>query len=110
MTSPSVALPAETTPASSEHAPAEGRLPTGRRAELVHAALPFAIAALWFRATAHVPLRDMTDIGLVSVLPRPVFVLLAVLTTSFVLSLRRRPLRTLVPLCHLIVLIVLLYG
>jgi hypothetical protein len=52
----------------------------------------------------------MTDIGLVSVLPRPVFVLLAVLTTSFVLSLRRRPLRTLVPLCHLIVLIVLLYG
>lgn len=76
----------------------------------VHALVPILIAALWALTIRDVPLRQMTDLGLVSVLPSTTILLLFALTASFVLSLFRRPLRPLVPLMHVLVLVVLLYG
>lgn len=48
--------------------------------------------------------------GLVSVFPPGVFVVLALLTVSFCLSVTRRPLNPVVPLIHVVVLVVVLYG
>jgi hypothetical protein len=76
----------------------------------VHAAVPVAIGGAWALAIRHVDLRAMTDLGLVSVLPRATILLLLVLTVSFCLSLARRPLRPVVPLMHVLVLVVILYG
>lgn len=76
----------------------------------LHAVLPLVIAAAWAAAIAHVRLRDMTDLGLISVLPRVVILLLFLLTLSFCLSLTRRPLTGFVPLVHVLVLVVMLYG
>jgi hypothetical protein len=76
----------------------------------LHLAVPIAIVAAWAAAIAHVPLREMTDAGLISVLPRTVILLLFLLTLSFCLSLARRPINGLVPLLHVVVLIVMLYG
>jgi hypothetical protein len=79
--------------------------PTG-----IHAAVPFAIGGAWAIAIRHVNLRAMTDLGLVSVLPRATILLLLLLTLSFSLSLARRPLNPVVPLMHVVVLVVMLYG
>jgi hypothetical protein len=76
----------------------------------VHAAVPFAIGGAWALAIRHVNLRAMTDLGLVSVLPRATILLLLLLTLSFSLSLARRPLNPVVPLMHVVVLVVILYG
>ncbi len=76
----------------------------------VHAALPLAIGGVWAYSIRHVDLRAMTDLGLVSVLPRAAILLLVLLTVSFCLSLVRRPLNAVVPLVHVVVLVVTLYG
>ena len=76
----------------------------------VHAALPIAIGGAWALVIRHVQLSGLTDLGLVSVLPRGTILLLLLLNTSFGLALARRPLRSGVPLIHVIVLIVMLYG
>jgi hypothetical protein len=76
----------------------------------VHAALPIAIGGAWALVIQHVQLSGLTDLGLVSVLPRGTILLLFLLTTSFGLALARRPLRSVVPLIHVVVLIVMLYG
>src|SRR5438309_2652435 len=76
----------------------------------VHATVPFVIGGAWALAIRHVNLRAMTDLGLVSVLPRATILLLLVLTASFCVSLARRPLNPVVPLMHVLVLVVILYG
>lgn len=76
----------------------------------LHAACPLVIAGTWWLAIDDVPLRQMTDLGLASVLPPSVLLLLFALTASFALALTRRPLTALVPMCHIVVLIVMLYG
>lgn len=78
--------------------------------ERLHAALPVVIAGGWALLIEHVDVRNMTDLGLISVLPIGVILLLFLLTASFCLSLARRPLIGLVPLVHVVVLIVMLYG
>lgn len=55
-------------------------------------------------------LRDMTDLGLISVMPVGALVLVALLTVSFCLALGDRQLRPWVAFTHLVVLIVILYG
>ena len=75
-----------------------------------HAAVPFAIGGVWALAIRHVNLDAMTDLGLVSVLPRVAILLLLLLTVSFCLALTRRPLSPMVPLIHVLVLVVILYG
>jgi hypothetical protein len=76
----------------------------------LHALLPLALAALWAIAVSRAKLDEMTDLGLVSVLPTSAIALLCVLTVSFCLTLTRRPLRPLLPLIHVLVLVGLLYG
>jgi hypothetical protein len=76
----------------------------------LHAVVPIAICGMWAREIDRVQLREMTDLGLISVLPWSTLVLLFLLTASFCLSLRRRPLGPWIPLVHVLVLIVILYG
>ena len=61
-------------------------------------------------AISGIRLRDMTDFGLISVLPVTALALLALLTVSFCLALRERPLPPWVAFSHVFVLIVILYG
>ncbi|MDQ3850003.1 MAG: hypothetical protein M3296_05240, partial [Actinomycetota bacterium] len=88
---------------------------TGRAAHVqipaaVHATVPVVVAGLWALAIRDVDMRAMNDLGLISVLPASAFVLLCLLATSFCISLAARPLRPWVPLAHVLVLIVILYG
>jgi len=76
----------------------------------VHAAVPVVIVGLWALVIRDVDLRAMTDLGLISVLPASALVLLGLLATSFCISLTARPLRPWVPLAHVVVLIVILFG
>jgi hypothetical protein len=77
-----------------------------------HAVVPLLVALGWIALMRAVPgrLDEMSDIGLVSVLPISALVLLALLTASFCLSLARRPVGWVVPLLHVLVLIGALYG
>jgi hypothetical protein len=76
----------------------------------VQGLVPLVVLALWLPAIGDVDVGRMTDVGLVSVLPPAHFALLGVLTLSFGLALQRRDVRTVVPLFHVIVLAVMLYG
>jgi hypothetical protein len=75
----------------------------------LHALVPIAVLGLWALAIDGVRPDEMSDIGLVSVLPPSAILLLFVLTASFVLSLTG-PLRAPVTIGHIVVLIVMLYG
>jgi hypothetical protein len=72
--------------------------------------VPLAILAAWALSISTVNLAGMTDVGLVSVLPAPTIALLFLLAVSFIFALARRPLGAAVPLIHVLVLIVMLYG
>ena len=76
----------------------------------LHALLPVAILALWSLEIDRVRLRDMNDLGLISVMPASALVLVLLLTVSFCLSLSARPLRFWVPLSHVLVLVLMLHG
>ena len=77
---------------------------------VLHALLPLVILGLWAWGLEGVRLRDITDLGLISVMPRSAIVLLIVLTVSFCVSLASRPLKPWIPLAHVLVLVVMLYG
>ena len=77
---------------------------------LVGLAIVVAIPPLWLLSLRDVDPRQMTDVGLVSVLPLATYALIAVLTMSFVALLAARPLSQGVVLLHVVVLAVLLYG
>jgi len=55
-------------------------------------------------------LRNMTDIGLVSVLPWPIYVSLLFLCVSFFLTLRQKTLREPILFLQMVLLIIMLYG
>jgi len=76
----------------------------------LHALIPFVILALWALSISSVNLREMSDVGLISVMPVAALVLLGMLTDSFCLVLRERPVRAWVAATHVVVLIVMLYG
>jgi hypothetical protein len=75
----------------------------------LHAVLPFVICGLWLLAIQRIRLEGMTDLGLISVTPITVLLLLVLLNVSFALSLVGRP-RAWLPLAHVLVLVVMLYG
>jgi hypothetical protein len=75
----------------------------------VHGLVPLLIGGLWLLAIRGIRLEEMTDLGLVSVTPISALLLLALLNVSFALSLVGRP-TFWVPLAHVVVLIVMLYG
>ena len=69
----------------------------------------FAVA-LWALSLRDVQLREMSDLGLASVLPPPFFVAVGLLTVSFCVSLRQAHRSHLILAVHLLALIVMLYG
>lgn len=72
--------------------------------------LPLGAFILWLFSLQAVHVRQMTDLGLVSVLPMANIVALVVLTTSFCLLLQRPALRVPLIVLHVGLLILMLYG
>lgn len=75
-----------------------------------HVLLPLLIGGLWLLAIRNVQPRAMNGLGLVSVMPLSSLVLIGLLTLSFCLALRERPLRASIALVHVVVLVVMLFG
>jgi len=71
--------------------------------------LLFAIA-LWAGSLGQIDVREINDLGLISVLPIPFFVAIAILSVSFGILIQQPSLRTTLLLAHIIVLIVILFG
>src|SRR5438876_7818373 len=78
--------------------------------EVASVLLPLCALLLWVISLKYVNIRDITDLGLVSVLPASIIIALVILTISFCLTLRQPELRVPVILLHLFLLIFMLYG
>jgi len=76
-----------------------------RPMEVAGVLLPLCALFLWVISLKYVNIRDMTDLGLVSVLPASVIIALVILTISFCLTLRQPKLRVPIILLHLFLLI-----
>ncbi len=72
--------------------------------------IPLSIGAVWAVAISQLRLEQMTDLGLISAIPIPALLMLALLTASFAFTITRRPLEPTVALVHVLVLVVMLYG
>lgn len=72
--------------------------------------LPLGAFILWLFSLQAVHVRQMNDLGLISVLPVANIVALVLLTTSFCLLLQRSALRVPLILFHVGLLIMMLYG
>ncbi|HEX7101472.1 MAG TPA: hypothetical protein VF201_02400, partial [Nitrolancea sp.] len=77
---------------------------------VVPIALLLAAILIWATSLAGVSLRPMNDLGLISVLPPGFFLAAGLLTCSFCLALRSRPVNNPVLLLHVGILILFLYG
>lgn len=77
---------------------------------LVPAVLMAAALALWLRGLGGIELREMNDLGLISVIPASMLVAFALLVVSFCLCLRREPVSELALLSHVLALILMVYG
>lgn len=72
--------------------------------------LPLYAIALWSRSLSSVNIRQMNDLGLVSVLPASIIIALIILTLSFCFAMNRQRLRVPIFLFHVVLLIVMLYS
>lgn len=72
--------------------------------------LILCVMVLWTTSISSINPRNITDYGLVSVLPLAFFVALGLLTISFCLLLPQRPALTLMLFLHVVVLIVIIFG
>jgi hypothetical protein len=95
------------------------RFGTDRGSLLVRAPLglllfPFlplaAVVLLWAVALERVDVREITDLGLVSVLPSSHLLAVLILSLSFCITLRLRPTSNGLPFLHVLVLVLLLYA
>lgn len=83
----------------------------GGRGKALAALLPIGIAlALWPLGLGEIDVRQVSDLGLVSVVPATFFLSLAILSASFAVSLVRPRLQTGVVVLHVLALILILYG
>ncbi len=78
--------------------------------EVASVLLPLCALFLWVISLQYVNTRDMTDLGLISVLPPSIIIALVILTISFCLTARQAELRVPIILLHLFLLIFMLYG
>jgi hypothetical protein len=78
--------------------------------QVLHALVPIITVGAWALAIRDVRIQGLTDLGLISVMPAISLALLALLTISFAASLHRRPLHPWIPLLHMAVLLLMLYG
>jgi hypothetical protein len=90
--------------------PTGGTAAEARLVWLVPAVLTLAALALWVRALSGIELRDMNDLGLISVIPASMLAAFALLVVSFCLCLRMQPLSELALLGHVLALIFMIYG
>jgi hypothetical protein len=91
--------------------PARERLRGVRRRALGdHLVLLGAAVVLWARAAASLDLREVSDYGLVSVLPVSFYAGLGLLLVSFAVALVRRGTPTTVLALHVVALIVMVHG
>lgn len=65
---------------------------------------------LYLFSIRNVNLLDMTDIGLVSVLPWPIYMSLLFLCAGFILTLKQKTLREPILFLHVVLLVIMLYG
>ena len=85
----------------------------GKMPKLTEAAsilLPLCALFVWAVSLNYVNIRDMTDLGLVSILPASVIIALVILTISFCLTLQQPEPRASIILLHLFLLVFMLYG
>lgn len=107
-----VLVPAGDTGATAvlESAEPVSKLATAWRA-ILRPLIPVVVAMLvWALSLSQIDIRDMTDLGLVSVLPLSVYVALGILTVSFCVTVRRPQTHWLVLALHVIALIVIIHG
>lgn len=72
--------------------------------------LPLGIFLLWFLSLGSVNIGQMSDFGLVSVMPPTMIAAILLMTLSFCLTLQRRTYRVPILLFHLALMIFMLYG
>ena len=73
-------------------------------------ALPLCALIIWYISLPGIHLRNMTNLGLISVLPMGTIVPLFLLTASFCLTMWQTQKRVPIILLHILVLIFMLYG
>jgi hypothetical protein len=81
-----------------------------RAAALAPLALALLAALVWSLSLGHVDVRQMNNLGLVSVLPAPLLIAPVILIVSFCMALGQSRLRVPILLLHVVILIVMLYG
>jgi O-antigen/teichoic acid export membrane protein len=109
---------AETLVAPTEQAPAlEEALVATKRGSvaamlgaLLTVMLPIGSLVLWYISLSGINLRNMTDLGLVSVLPPMTIIPLFLLTTSFCLAMWQKKSSIPIILLHVFILLFMLYG
>ncbi len=80
------------------------------RSDIVLLLLPLTTFALWLFSLQGMAIRQMSDLGLVSVFSPVTILALVLMMISFCVSLQRPQLRTPVLLLHVLLLIFMLYG
>jgi hypothetical protein len=88
--------------------PNVGKMP--KLTEAASVLLPLCALFVWAVSLNYVNIRDMTDLGLVSILPASVIIALVILTISFCLTLQQPEPRASIILLHLFLLVFMLYG
>jgi hypothetical protein len=88
--------------------PNVGKMP--KLTEAASVLLPLCALFVWAVSLNYVDIRDMTDLGLVSILPASVIIALVILTISFCLTLQQPEPRASIILLHLFLLVFMLYG
>ncbi len=79
-------------------------------AKFASAYLVLFALAVWLLSLQYIDLRQMNDLGLISVMPASAFLALILLTIGFCLALRQQPLRTPILLFNVLALIFMLHG
>ncbi len=69
-----------------------------------------AAIILWLAALPSINLRNLGDLGLVTLLPLPIYAALGLLILSFAISVHAQPLRPAILFLHVVTLIVIIHG
>lgn len=80
------------------------------RTDMLFVVVPIGTFVAWLLSLQGITLRQMDDLGLVSVFSPITLFALALMMVSFCLSLQRPQLRTPILLLHIVILIFMLYG
>ncbi|GCE02778.1 hypothetical protein KDAU_01070 [Dictyobacter aurantiacus] len=85
-------------------------LPDLHLMDIICCLLPLAIFVLWFASLENVHMGQITDYGLVSVMPPMMIAAIALMSLSFCITLQRSTYRAPLLLLHVALIIFILYG